>query len=35
MLTLHLRLLWLIPVGLAVLFMIWALWNFCKASGRR
>jgi hypothetical protein len=27
--------LWLIAVGLAVAFMLWAFWNFCKASGRR
>jgi len=22
----------LIPIGLALLFMLWAFWNFCKAS---
>jgi hypothetical protein len=25
----------LIPVALAVAFMVWAFWNFCKASGKR
>ena len=31
----YLDLLCLIPVGLAVAFMVWAFWNFCKASGKR
>jgi len=24
-----------IPTGLAVLFLLWALWNFYRAAGRR
>jgi hypothetical protein len=35
MLNLFLGLLWLIPVGLALAFMLWAFWNFSKATGRR
>jgi hypothetical protein len=35
MLDLLLRLLWLIPVGLALLFLLWAFWNFSKTSDRR
>jgi hypothetical protein len=27
-----LQLLWLIPTGFALLFMLWVFWNFCKAS---
>jgi hypothetical protein len=33
--NLNLGALSLIPVGLAVAFMVWAFWNFYKASGRR
>jgi hypothetical protein len=32
MLDLLLHLLMLIPLGLALYFMLWAFWNFCKAS---
>ncbi len=35
MINLNLNVLSLIPVSLAVAFMIWAFWHFCKASGRR
>jgi hypothetical protein len=24
-----------IPLALAVAFMAWAFWNFCRAAGRR
>jgi hypothetical protein len=34
MLDLLIRLLWLIPVEFALLFMLWVLWNFSKASRR-
>jgi len=27
-------LLWLIPLALALLFMLWAFWNLCRASYR-
>ena len=33
--TFNLKSLFLIPAGLAVAFMLWALWNFSKAAGRR
>jgi hypothetical protein len=29
-----LRSLLMIPLGLAVCFMLWVFWNFCKASRR-
>ncbi len=35
MVSLNLNALSLIPVGVAVAFMVWVFWNFCKASGRR
>jgi hypothetical protein len=34
MLDLLLRMLLLVPVALALYFMLWAFWNFCKASRR-
>jgi hypothetical protein len=34
MLTISVDSLILIPLGLAVTFMLWALWNFWRAAGR-
>jgi hypothetical protein len=34
MLEAFVTLLSLIPVGLAVVFMVWAFWNLCRASHR-
>jgi hypothetical protein len=34
MLDLLIRLLWLIPIGFALLFMLWAFWNFTRMSNK-
>jgi hypothetical protein len=34
MLTISLDSFMIIPVGLAVTFMLWALWNFWRAAGK-
>jgi len=34
MLVLSLRMLLIVPLGFALFFMVWAFWNFLKASHR-